>query len=689
MLYYKHYKGHSGVIYGEKKKFDNTIYTFDIETTSFIKYNGKIEPAIFYDSLSKEEQEKCEYRSTMYIWQLSINEDVYFGRTWDEFIEFLDMIEKNVSECKTIFVHNLSFEFQFLKSVLHFESVMARKSHKVMTAVARDYNIVFRCSFFMSNCALEKLSEVYNLPVKKQVGDLEYSKLRHSATFLSEQELKYAEYDCLVVYHYIKFELKTYEYVNKIPITSTGHVRRELKDLTVKDFKYKYKVKKSINIDPHIYNLLVEAFQGGYTHANYSYTDEILKNIDSYDIASSYPYVMVSHKFPMTEFKKCSVKRVEQMSPKVAYLLVVKFTNIKSKYFNTFISASKCRNIKGAKYDNGRIIEAKEVIITLTDVDFRFYLEAYNLEYEILEAYFSVYGFLPIQFINFILDKYVIKTEYKGVDEKELEYQLEKMKFNALYGMSVTNMIKDEVIYSDLNKSWEEKALTNEEIINKLWMEKRKAFLSFSWGVWVTAHARNNLLRRVISLDEYAIYMDTDSIKLAEGYDKNVFNIYNESVKAKLENVSEFLKIPFSKFAPLDKYGVPHLIGVFESETKKGRLKTYDEFITQGAKKYAVKIDDDIKITVAGVPKCGAKGLKRLEDFKDNFVFKYEDTNKHLLIYVENQDPILMTDYLGQNYIVKDVSGCALIPTTYILGKSLEYTNLISDNSSKRAIYKE
>ena len=48
-----------------------------------------------------------------------------------------------------------------------------------------------------------------------------------------------------------------------------------------------------------------------------------------------------------------------------------------------------------------------------------------------------------------------------------------------------------------------------------------------------------------------------------------------------------------------------------------------------------------------------------------------------------------MTDYKGKKAIVKDKSGCSLIPTTYVLGRSLEYASLISDNSSKRAIYKE
>ncbi len=48
-----------------------------------------------------------------------------------------------------------------------------------------------------------------------------------------------------------------------------------------------------------------------------------------------------------------------------------------------------------------------------------------------------------------------------------------------------------------------------------------------------------------------------------------------------------------------------------------------------------------------------------------------------------------MTDYLGNKFVVSDKSGCCLLPTTYILGKAEEYANLISDESSKRAVYKE
>ena len=689
MLYWNKYHEHHYSITGVKKKIDSTIYTFDIETTSYVIYKGEIYPAIFYDSISKEEQKLCEYRCNMYIWQFGINDTIYYGRTWEELKLFLNKLEEVSPHLKFIFVHNLSFEFQFLKSVFHFDEVTARKSHKVMTALMRDYNIMFKCTYMMSNCSLEKLPELYKLPVEKQVGFLDYSLLRHSETELTPEELKYCEYDCLVVYYYILYELETYKELNKIPTTSTGHVRKELQGLIQKDYKYRAMVRKAININPHVYNLLVEAFAGGYTHANFTYASEVIKNVDSYDIASSYPYILVAFKFPATEFKECHIKNINQMSRKLAYILVVRFTNIKAKYFNSFISASKCRHIKGAKYDNGRIMEAESLEMTITDVDFYFLLDAYNLEYEILESYFSIYKYLPKQFIEFVLDKYVIKTEYKGIEEKELEYQKEKSKFNALYGMSVTNMIKDNVIYDDLTELWHEEELSNDEIIDKLNAEKKKAFLSFAYGVWVTAWARDSLLRRVLALDDYVIYCDTDSIKLYDGYDKKIFTEYNESVIKKLEVVANTLKIDINRYMPKDIHGIRHVIGVFESETKDGRKFTYDEFITQGAKKYAVKIDDKIKITVAGVPKKAGVSLEKLSDFKDDYVFKYKDTNKNLLIYVENQSEILMTDYKGKKAIVKDKSGCSLIPTTYVLGRSLEYASLISDNSSKRAIYKE
>lgn len=679
MKYWTEYHGHD---FEQIKKIDNTIYTFDIETSSYLKINSEIVPGCEYLKLSDADKDAAIPMSSMYVWQFSINNEVYYGRTWNEFKKFIQNLDAYNDVKKIVFVHNLSFEFQFLRSHFNIKDMVSRKSRKVMKFKLADYNIEFRCSLYMTNSSLQNLPKLYNLPVEKKVGDLDYTKIRHSKTPLSAKELGYCEYDCLVVYEYIKMELQNYKRVDRIPLTSTGQVRRELHELLAKDYNYKHKVSDMYNTRPSVYNLLVQAFAGGYTHANFIYADEVLPNIDSYDETSAYPYVMCTEKFPCTLFKQCSIKKASEMVDKLAYLMLVKFNNIKCKYFNNFISASKCINIKKHRADNGRIIEAEEIIIALTDIDFKFILDTYNIgSYEILECYSAVYKHLPIKFINFILDKYVNKTQFKGVPGMELNYAKEKSKFNSLYGMTVTNMIRDDVIYDD-KAGWSENELTNAQIYDKLTDEKDKGFLNFAWGVWVTAYARNNLLRRVIDLDDKVVYCDTDSIKCYPGYDKSVFDRYNKSVAEKIKEVSTRLNIPYDKYNPADVKGKTHLLGEF---TYEGR---YNKFITQGAKKYCVEINGEIEITVSGVPKCGAKCLNRVEDFRDNLVFDYETTNKMFLAYNDEQLPIDLVDYNGIKYKVEDKTGVSLLPCTYKLGKAYDYAQLLTDDSTKRSIFK-
>ena len=78
MLYYKNYSYHESKIIGKRnKKVDNNIYSFDIETTSYLKLDGKIYNASYYENLTKKEKERLEYYSIMYIWMFSINDIVY------------------------------------------------------------------------------------------------------------------------------------------------------------------------------------------------------------------------------------------------------------------------------------------------------------------------------------------------------------------------------------------------------------------------------------------------------------------------------------------------------------------------------------------------------------------------------------------------------------------------------------
>src|SRR5699024_2133471 len=73
---------------------ENYPCSFDIETTSF------------YDNGEK--------RSTMYVFVLYIGRKYIIGRTWDEFMYYINRIsqyyELNVNRRLIIFIHNLEFE---------------------------------------------------------------------------------------------------------------------------------------------------------------------------------------------------------------------------------------------------------------------------------------------------------------------------------------------------------------------------------------------------------------------------------------------------------------------------------------------------------------------------------------------------------------------------------------------------
>lgn len=85
----------------------------------------------------------------------------------------------------------------------------------------------------------------------------------------------------------------------------------------------------------------------------------------------------------------------------------------------------------------------------------------------------------------------------------------------------------------------------------------------------------------------------------------------------------------------------------------------------------------------------GACGLKRLEDFKDDFVFEFKDTGKLMMMYNDEQIEFNLKDYQGNIEKQRDKYGITLVPTTYELGKAEEYFDLLTDESSTRAKFKE
>ena len=267
-----------------KPKYIDVTIAFDIETTR----------------LKKIEQ------SFMYIWMLQVGENAptIVGRTWEEFSALLwrmSLIAKSRCAYICIWVHNLSYEFQFLRAVYDFSpaEVFAVKSRKVLKLDFSELMIEMRCSYIHSNMSLKEYAEKMGATYGKQTGDLDYNKIRFPWSPLTSRELWYCICDVKSLVSALNIEMAhDGDNIATIPITSTGYIRRDVrKALYSSRFPY-----WAVTLTPELYTLMREAFRGGDTHANRYRAGLLIHGVHSLDRSSSYPGVMCHKMFPKTKF---------------------------------------------------------------------------------------------------------------------------------------------------------------------------------------------------------------------------------------------------------------------------------------------------------------------------------------------------------------------------------------------------
>lgn len=663
-----------------KTRYFNVPASLDIETTSFINEND----------------EKC---ATMYIWMFGINGNVIIGREWPELLKMFDIIVQHLGlsvECQLpIYVHNLAFEFQFMRKYFTWERVFAIDNRRPCEAVTVD-GLDFKCSFILSGYSLAHLgTELNKYHVEKMEGDLDYSLMRNSKTPMTAQEQKYCENDVRVVMAYIQECIEKDGDITKIPLTKTGYVRRYCRDAclytdkTHKKGSWKFKnyheLMEGMTIsDESEYKQLKAAFQGGFTHANAYYSGNTLSDIASFDFTSSYPYVMVSEMFPMSSgriVKLHSMEEFEGYLKRYCCLFDVEFDNIINTLpYENPLSYSRCHIRGDSTIDNGRVVWADKLATTLTEQDWAIVKYAYKFDHARIGT-FRVYdkGYLPTAFVKAILKLYSDKTTLKGVKDKEVEYLFAKGLLNATYGMAVTDIIRDDNIYT-ADHEWKVEPADVEASL-KTYNESKRRFLFYPWGVWVTAYARRNLFTGIFEFGKDYVYSDTDSVKV-RNYQNHMEYIenYNRNCKKKLEAACQYHKIPFEMVEPETIKGVKKLLGVWDFEG------VYDYFKTLGAKRYMVVKDGELSITVSGVNKKyavpylldkygGIEGA--FEAFNNGLRIEPEYTGKNTHIYVDEARDGYLTDYLGNTEEYHELSGLYLEPADYSLTISGAYIDYL------------
>jgi hypothetical protein len=641
----------------------NVPAAFDIETSSFYLHGEK--------------------RACMYVWQFGILNWVTYGRTWDEYKKFMSVLSTILgldSEHRlVIYVHNLAYEWQFMRKRFNWDKIFLLEERKPVYCISGGFE--YKCSLKLSSKSLEKVgNDLQKYKVQKLVGDLDYQLVRTSETPLSEQELGYCENDIRVLLAYIQEKIETDGDISLIPLTNTGYVRNYCRKACFKRYK-KYKtVMGELTLDSDEYSQLKRGFAGGFTHASAKHTMKKYKNVGSFDFISSYPAVMLAEKFPMSRSKVIdSIKDSSQLNYYLRHyccLFDVTLTNVIPKVSaDNPISASKLIDSIGVVENNGRVVTATSITLTVTEQDFYVITAFYSFD-EMRIHHFRIYekGYLPTPLVKAILDFYKKKTTLKDIEEEAINYMISKNMLNACYGMMVTDIVRESIEYhEDALEPYKSIKPDMDEAIDKYNNSKRR-FLFYPWGVWVTSYARANLFSGILECGDDYIYSDTDSIKVLN-VEKHMPYIerYNAQIKRKLERAAEFHKIDPAEFSPLNQKGESKPIGIWEFEG------IYDEFKTIGAKRYMVRKGDKYSLTVAGVNKKKAMEYIKME-YKDPFdgladglKVPPQYSGRLTSTYFDEGASGTVTDYLGNESEFSELSYIHMEPSSYELTLSDKY----------------
>lgn len=631
----------------DRPAYKNIITAFDIESTRL----KDIEQAI------------------MYIWQFQYGDDMtIIGRTWSEFKEFIQRLTDAIpdGEALVIYVHNLSYEFQFLKGVFDFdpENVFIMDDRKILKCLINE-KIEMRCSYLLTNLSLDKLLKKYNVENKKLTGQFDYDAVLYPWTPLSDTEMQYCINDVKGLVQALTIQMRTDgDDLVSVPLTSTGYVRRDARQAMK---KFNYKELHDMLPDVTIYKLLREAFRGGDTLSNRWNTDEVIDNIKSVDIVSSYPASMLINDYPMTKFYREETSSFKRLFEARTHALLFQVAFIRLNVKNPaeghlYLSRDKCREITRPTFVNGRILCADYLETTLTDVDMEIVNRRYKYDDMIIIQLFSArYGKLPIMLRDVIMNYYRNKTVLKGSKEGTddyLFYMKNKEQLNACYGMTVEDPAKDEIRLIDRVYVREDRPL--QELIEE---HNRTAFLSYAWGVWITAWSRKRLADGIDCITKKGtepmnfIYSDTDSIKYVG--DPDIEKLNDHLISAAIHT---------GAYAT-DRNGEVHFMGVFEDEG----YELPNRFKTLGAKKYVLEDKSGkLHITIAGVNKAkGGDELGTLDNFREGFVFRKAGGTES--VYNDNVDMDIIRDghpiHVSDNLVIRS--------SEYTLGLTAEYRRIL------------
>lgn len=536
-----------------------------------------------------------------------------------------------------LYCHNLPYDWTFTRKFLFAEFGLPNRQLNVKPhypiLIQWECGLTIKDSLILAQCSLDRWAKNLNVETKKALGKWEYNKIRTQHEVFTSDELEYIEHDTLAgveCVDVLRHQLNKYIY--SMPYTATGIPREDVRKLAKENRGRDTFLRQVMDYEQYI--KAERVYHGGYTHANRHYIDRLINDTTTqcYDFASSYPFVMLSEKYPTEKFMKlsdCNIDYILRNSENYGFMFCLILVKPRLKDDFTSMPAlqfSKCVQTINPVLDNGRILCAEYVEIYLTELDLEVITQQYTWQSHICcEVECAIKDYLPRWFTDYIYSLFKDKTLLKGGDK--VLYAIAKSKLNSCYGMIVQKCIKDTINENYLTGEYIQEHNDNEELYEK-YLKNMNSIMPYQWGVWVTAYAFRNLFKLGECVDYENggvwVYSDTDSC-YATKWNEEKLSTYNQQCVDKLKS---------NGYGGVHFNGRDYYLGVAEFDGE------YSEFKVQGAKRYCGRSTEDgeLHITVAGVPKSGAKCLHDdINNFTKGFIFKGEVTGKltHAYNYVD------------------------------------------------------
>lgn len=604
-----------------------------------------------------------------------------------------------------IYFHNLAYDYVFLRLFLFdafgkpVKELNTKPHYPIMLGF--DNGIILKDSLCLAQCKLEKWAKDLDVNHKKAVGSWDYDVIRDQSDTFSRAEKRYIENDTLALCECLDaFCVSLNKTIYSIPYTATGIPREEVRERAKQHKGHENFLREALSYDQ--FQKFMKLYHGGYSHANRFYVGDLLNDdiTACRDFASSYPYCLIAFKYPSSAFiplgRDVKPEYIIENSDDYAFVFRISFKNIRLKDHllpMPSLQASKCEHSINMKEESGRVKQAGYCTLYICEQDLLVLNSLYDWDPESIctEVEVSPKDYLPRWFTDYVYELYAEKCRRKPHQEEDpVAYALAKSRVNSVYGLTVQKSIRENFlevtepgeykINWDGDTAWFESGEYRQDFDQDLKAEYEKylknpnTVLPYQWGAYCTAFAFRNLFELGscvncqfdkdghLAYPPHWYYSDTDSC-YSDDWNEEKIAAYNKKCKKNLQA---------NGYGPVEVNGKEYWLGVAEPDSE------YSEYIVLGPKRYCGRStkDKELHITVAGVPKDGAKCLEDdIGKFHRNFIFDGEITGKKAHFYFFSKDGITIDEF--GNEVGDSID---LQPCNYHLGAVDKEDYILSDD---------